>query len=203
HGEWICFLDSDDLWKPRKLEIQKEFHETNTDLQISQTDEIWIRNGKRVNPMKKHKKYGGDVFLRSLPLCLITPSSVMLRREFFQEIGGFDETFPVCEDYDLWIRITVRYPVGLIENKLVVKYGGHADQLSCALYGMDRFRIKALEKMADSPLLDQNKKRELLKELIRKCIIYAKGGFKHNKGEEAQTYYNKAAQYTDQLKGLV
>ena len=45
----------------------------------------------------------------SLELCLVSPSAVMLRRDLFERIGGFDENFPVCEDYDLWLRIAARF----------------------------------------------------------------------------------------------
>ena len=69
-GEWIAFLDSDDEWKPGKLKAQLEFFRKNPapgptgrsarrDYLICQTEEIWVRNGTRVNPMKKHQKFGG------------------------------------------------------------------------------------------------------------------------------------------------
>jgi glycosyltransferase involved in cell wall biosynthesis len=199
-GEWVCFLDSDDVWLPQKLARQAAYHSAHPDILISQTEEIWIRHGVRVNPMKKHRKYEGDIFVRSLPLCLITPSSVMIKRDLFLELGGFDEALPVCEDYDLWLRVTARLAVGLIHEDLIVKYGGHADQLSRAYYGMDRFRIAALEKMLGRGALDLNKKRELLKELTKKCIIYAKGCSKHSKHDEALLYNNKACDFNHALR---
>ncbi|MFC1809843.1 glycosyltransferase family 2 protein, partial [Candidatus Omnitrophota bacterium] len=200
--EWVCFLDVDDQWLPQKLEKQVEYHEKNPNILISQTEEIWIRKGARVNPMKKHKKFGGDIFIASLPLCLITPSSVMLNKKLFNEVGYFDETFPVCEDYDLWIRIAAQYAVGLIEEKLIVKYGGHDDQLSHKMPGMDCYRIMALEKMTASNCLDAYKRRELLKELERKCIIYAKGCSKHNKHDESELFFKKAMLYKKEMYNI-
>lgn len=61
-GKWIAFLDSDDEWKPGKLQTQLSFFQDNPDMRICQTEEIWIRNGVRVNPMTKHKKHGGFIF---------------------------------------------------------------------------------------------------------------------------------------------
>src|SRR3972149_3098404 len=104
-GEWLAFLDSDDLWRPRKLAAQLAYHRREPSLQVSQTEEIWIRNGARVNPCRHHAKPSGDIFLPSLDRCLVSPSAVMLQRDLFLAMGGFDESLPVCEDYDLWLRL--------------------------------------------------------------------------------------------------
>ena len=117
-GRLIAFLDSDDLWQPDKLKIQVRFMENSPEVQICQTDEVWIRHGVRVNPRIKHRKPSGDIFERSLDLCLVSPSAVMMTRELFDRSGGFDESLPVCEDYDLWLRIARDYPVPLIEQPL-------------------------------------------------------------------------------------
>lgn len=141
-GQRICFLDSDDWWKPDKLRLQVEWMDAHPGIPLCHTDEIWIRNGVRVNAMNKHKKRGGNIFLHCLPLCVISPSSVMIDSSVFNEIGLFDERLPACEDYDLWLRLTVRYPVGFLAEPLVVKTGGHEDQLSRRYWGMDRFRVR-------------------------------------------------------------
>src|SRR3990167_6847794 len=145
-GHWITFLDSDDEWLPSKLNAQADFFKAHPDMRICQTEEIWIRNGVRVNPMKNHRNAGGNIFENGLPLCVISPSAVMLQKTLFEETGGFDEALPACEDYDLWLRIAAEYPVGLIPKPHVVKYGGHADQRSREFPAMDRFRIYALKK---------------------------------------------------------
>jgi len=138
-GDWLTFLDSDDEWLPEKLEMQVKYHKENPQIKISQTNEIWIRNEKRVNPMKKHQKYRGWIFKKCLPLCIVSPSAVMIHRSVFDEVGLFDETLPVCEDYDLWLRIARRYEIGLLPENFVIKYGGHDDQLSQKYWGMDRY----------------------------------------------------------------
>jgi glycosyltransferase involved in cell wall biosynthesis len=106
-GKYLAFLDSDDLWEPQKLEIQVKCMEENPQFPLCYTDEVWIRGGTRVNPKKKHAKYSGWIFEKCLPLCIISPSSALMKRSLFDEIGGFDETLPVCEDYDLWLRVTI------------------------------------------------------------------------------------------------
>ena len=142
-GTWVALLDSDDEWLPVKLEKQLLALQENSSNKICHTDEIWIRNGVHVNPMKKHRKYGGNIYKYCLPLCVISPSSIIIHKEIFKDIGLFDENIPVCEDYDLWLRICSRYPVLYLQDKLIKKYGGHDDQLSRQYWGMDRFRIRA------------------------------------------------------------
>ncbi|MRI58382.1 MAG: glycosyl transferase [Epsilonproteobacteria bacterium] len=175
HGKIVAFLDSDDLWKPKKLEAHHHFFQENPDFKIHQTDEIWIRKGKFLNKKKIHQKKEGFIFYDSLHLCLISPSAVAIKKELFDEVGLFDESFEVCEDYELWLRITKRYPVGFTPEPLVVKYGGHGDQLSQKYYGMDRWRVKAMLPFCDDP--------KVLEVAIKKCEILLKGAKKHNNQE--------------------
>ncbi len=196
-GEWLAFLDSDDYWLPRKLEHQMEFHRKNSHYRISQTEETWIRNGTRVNPMKKHSKPSGWIFEPSLSLCLISPSSVLISREIFKQIGRFDESFPVCEDYEWWLRATPFFPIGLIRKALIVKRGGHADQLSKRYWGMDRFRIKAMEKTLRDLPLSREQRDACLKELEKKCRIYAQGCSKRNRRDEAKLFLDLLQKYKE------
>jgi len=184
----IAFLDSDDYWLPEKLDAQVKFFRDNPEAVACQTKEIWIRNGHRVNPRKKHFKPSGYIFEPSLKLCLISPSAVMLRRSLLDKVGLFDEELPVCEDYDLWLRITCRYPIHLINQNLTVKEGGGPDQLSSSRSGMDRFRIKAMLKILKSDRLSRDQVRAVLRELEVKCRIYGQGCLKRGKREEGDYY---------------
>ena len=187
-GRYICFLDSDDLWVENKLEVQIRWMEAQADCRVCYTDEIWIRKGVRVNPMNKHRKHSGDIFPHSLALCIVSPSSVLMRSTLFDEVGVFDEDLPVCEDYDLWLRISLKYPVHYIEEKLILKRGGHEDQLSAKYWGMDRFRVVALEKLLREPSLNGEKRRLVVKTLVQKCGILIQGFAKRGKDKEAAHY---------------
>lgn len=189
-GDWIAFLDSDDSWSPEKLERQKHFHDSHPALLISQCDEIWIRNGIRVNPMSKHKKKGGWIFEACIPLCIVSPSAVIIHKRIFKHIGLFDVNLLACEDYDLWLRIAPHYEIGLLDEKLVTRYGGHEDQLSRKFWGMDRFRITAMEKHMDSDI-DPAWKKTLLEELQFKCGVVAAGAKKRNNMDTADLYLEK------------
>jgi len=184
-GHYIAFLDSDDLWLNSKLERQTRFMDEHPEFHICQTDEIWIRNGVRVNPRAVHQKPSGDIFSRSLELCLVSPSAVMMTKALFDRTGGFDEAFPVCEDYDLWLRISAQHQVPLIPDRLTIKRGGHADQLSRSIWGMDRYRILALQKILRSNL-SRSQEAAVLKMLWHKVAIVAAGARKRGREQEAQ-----------------
>ena len=184
--EWIALLDSDDEWLPNKL-AQQAAALRESGLSICHTDEIWIRNGVRVNPHKHHQKYGGDIFFQALPLCVMSPSSIAIHREVFADVGMFDECLPACEDYELWLRITCRYEVVYLAEKLIRKYGGHADQLSQAHYAMDRFRVYALDKLLrEEPRLAPDRAAAARAMLLRKARIVERGAAKRDNAELQQ-----------------
>ncbi len=177
-GEWLAFLDSDDEWLPGKLGKQVEALRLSG-LRICHTNEIWVRNGARVNPHKHHQKFGGDIFLQALPRCCMSPSSIIIHSGVFERIGLFDEALPACEDYELFLRIAYHYKVAYLDEKLLVKYGGHADQLSRAHHAMDRFRVYALDKfLKGTSDLEKEKGDKACAMLIKKAQIVANGARK-------------------------
>jgi glycosyltransferase involved in cell wall biosynthesis len=187
-GEWIALLDSDDEWLPEKLERQMACLEQEPDYRLCHTDEIWVRRGRRVNPRRKHAKQGGWIFRDCLPLCAISPSSVLIHRSVFDEVGRFDETLPACEDYDLWLRVCSRWPVLFVPERLVVKHGGHEDQLSRRVWGLDRYRIQALEGILGSATLGTEDRQAAIDMLVDKIDIYAAGARKRGRVDEADEY---------------
>ena len=187
-GDWLAFLDSDDEWLPDKLVQQAAALAANPEIKVCHTEELWIRNGVRVNPAKKYAKTGGWIFNQCLPLCAMSPSTVMIHRSVFADIGLFDTRLPVCEDYDLWLRITANYPVLLIEEPQIQKYGGHEDQLSQKFWGMDRFRIEALQKIIASGQLSNENQQAAVTMLLKKAEIYLNGVTKRGKTDEVNYY---------------
>ncbi|MFO7494713.1 MAG: glycosyltransferase [Desulfobacterales bacterium] len=181
----VALLDSDDYWLPDKLAVQTTFFDQNPEAVICQTEELWIRNGVRVNPGKRHRKRGGMIFEPSLGLCLVSPSAVMLRRSLFESVGFFDEQLPACEDYDLWLRISCRHPVHLIDRPLIVKRGGHPDQLSRSP-GLDRHRVRAICRLLAQNVLTADQRRAAWEALAAKCAVYAAGCRKRGRPDEAQ-----------------
>jgi glycosyltransferase involved in cell wall biosynthesis len=199
-GQWLAFLDSDDLWLPAKLDRQMAFLEANPRLRLCQTEESWVRHGLKVNKPVAYRKEGGQIYLQSLKRCCISPSAVVLDRKLLEEHGGFDEALPAAEDYDLWLRLTWRHEVGLLPEPLVIKRGGHADQLS-RLWGLDRYRIRALEKVLQEAELPARCAAAARRVLAAKCAIYAQGCEKRGRMAEALAYRNLGRWASGQVAG--
>lgn len=179
-GEYIAFLDSDDLWDKKKLQKQVKFLQGNPEYKICYTNEKWVRDGENLNQMKKHQKHHGWIFEECLPLCIVSASSIIMERQIFYDLGGFDEALPVCEDYDLWLRMSLSYPIAFLDEKLIIKRGGHSDQLSRKYWGMDRFRVRTLEKLLGMRI-GPEQERLVMDELKKKCEVLIAGSWKRRK----------------------
>lgn len=177
-GEYVALLDSDDEWLHNKLEVHLNYHNENPKFKFSQTLEDWYRNDKKVNKMKKHFQPLGDAFAKSLNLCCISSSSVILEKKLYDEIGHYDTKLSVCEDYDFWIRLTNKYEIGLVSEILVNKFGGHEDQLSKAKVAMDRFRLYSLLKLFITNNLEDKNRTLLIEEIKNKSNILSIGAKK-------------------------
>lgn len=190
-GKFIAFLDSDDEWLPKKLEMQLSFFRQNRQFNIIHCDEIWIRNGVRVNPRAKFRKAGGDIFERSVNFSLIAPSAVMAKRKVFDKYGMFDENLPVCEDYDLWLRIMIGgEDFGFISTPLVTRYAGHEGQLSMRYEAMDKFRAKSLYNLLQTQNIPENKREIMRKTLHKKAQILLGGAQKRDHYDDVLIFQN-------------
>jgi glycosyltransferase involved in cell wall biosynthesis len=187
---WLAFLDSDDEWLPQKLLVQIDFISKNPEYRFIHSNEIWIRNGLRVNPKTKFDKSGHEIFKRSLQTCLISPSTVMMKRDLCQDYGLFNEEFAICEDYDLWLKILAHEEVGHINEYLIKKHGGHNDQLSTRYPAMDHWRIKSMATLLKNNNLSQEKRELILTEINKKAPILLKGFLKYGNYQEHEELTN-------------
>ena len=186
-SEWIAFLDSDDVWLPKKLEKQMAAIAEQSNYRVCHTEETWIYQGKEKPVASLYRKQNGWIFEQCLVVCAISPSTVLIHQSVFEEVGLFDESLPACEDYDLWLRICSKMPALLVDEPLIEKHGGNDDQLS-AQWGLDRWRIEALEKLLKTDELSESQRTLATEQLRAKCKIYARGLEKHGKVEEAARY---------------
>ena len=198
-GDWIAFLDSDDEWLPTKLAKQIETLKVNPEFLFCHTNEIWIRNGARVNQQKKHQKYGGHIFEKCLDICRVSPSSSLFHKSVLDDVGLFDESLKVCEDYDLWLRISANYPVLFLDEPLINKYGGHEDQLSITPEGIEQYRIQSLEKILSKLTLTNSQFASAKFMLLKKLRIFANGLQKREKIDEFNTTQKKIQYWIDMV----
>ena len=193
-SNWIAFLDSDDEWVNNKLKEQVTQLELEPEINFCHSNELWIRNGNKIKQKNSHQKFGGLIFDKCLDKCRISPSTVICKKTLLIKLEGFDEDFFICEDYDLWLRVTSQNPVLYIDKPLIIKYGGHHDQLSINSEGTEKYHIKSLEKLIkqDFPHEQQTLMKNML---IKKLKIYANGAKKRGKVNT----YNKFIKRIDEL----
>ncbi len=191
-GNWVAFLDSDDEWHSQKLETQINcYNKSKIKYKLIHTNEIWYMNGVKKNQKFKHIKSGGYIFDNCLKLCVISPSSTMILKSVFDNLGMFDEELPVCEDYDLWLRITAQEKVLYVDKPLIIKHGGHDDQLSKKYLIMDRFRINSLEKLISNKGLSDQQRKKTIVMLIKKIKIVLNGALKRKNTQLINLYSSK------------
>ena len=115
----------------------------------------------------------------------------MIKKELFDRYGLFDNKFKVCEDYELWLRITSKIKIGYLDKPLIKKYGGHEGQLSNKYWGIDRYRIKALEKILINDNLKKQQKLKVLEYLLKKINIILLGAINRNNKRIFHMYIKK------------
>lgn len=190
-NEWLSFLDSDDVWAPDKLQSQVEWHERHPAFEISQCEEAWVRKGRPVQKKSYQEQPQGWIFEDCVKACCISPSCVMMSRRLWQQSGGFDERYRVCEDYELWLRTALYNPVGLVRSHagpLVTRHGGHEDQLSFAVEAMDRFRVLALLELMEKNELMEKQKQVIEQGVLKRAEVLGKGARKRGKAADVETY---------------
>ena len=197
-GDWLALLDSDDAWFEKKVERQLDSYSTmGKDLRLIHTSEIWYKDGKLLNQKKQHKKLGGDIFRECVRLCCVSPSSSLIRRDVFFFFFYFDEKLPACDDYDFWLRLSSHEEVLFVDEPLTIKYGGHKDQLSKKYWGMDRFRVIALEKIINQGKLTEDQFNIAFQFLLVRLKIIHEGAKKRKNIKIEKMYWNKIQNWKD------
>lgn len=194
-GKYLAFLDCDDLWKPEKLARQLPLFDEEPGVRLTHTRELWLRRDKEVSQKGQKHRRRGDIFGDALEKCIIGPSTVMLERSLYEEVGGFREDLEIAEDYELWLRITSGNEVGYLDEPLTVKRAGEWHQLSEKYGYIEIFRIQALRRLVDQGFFPPERLDAAREALSRKCDIYSKGCRKRGRIEEADAYQALAEFY--------
>ncbi len=190
HAPFVAFLDSDDLWVSSKLKKQIAQFTGDPSLQWVHANEEWQRHGKTVLQRSEHRKQGGVFLERAFARCLIANSAVMFRRSFYEKHSGFNAHFPVCSDFELWLRMLADTPVGFMDEALVIKRAGDWQQVS-STPETDRYRVLALHRFyrqhKNIPRFEKLAST-LFDEAIYKCQILLKGAVKYGRPDRARKY---------------
>lgn len=128
-GEFFAFLDADDLWLPTKLRTQMELFDLHPDLGLVYSDAVGFDQdtGKELWCFSQRARFQWGDVLRPLVLCDFIPTlTVVIRREVWEQVGGFNETDKLrcLEDWEMWLRIASRYRMGFVKAPLA-KYRIH------------------------------------------------------------------------------
>jgi len=195
-GDWLCFLDADDCWHEDKLKKQVGLHRDSPNCRASQCEEKWIRSGSLVEKRREQSTPSGDIFKDCLTRCCVSASAIMIERSLFSSLGGFDERLRVCEDYDLWLRLSKDHEVLLLEEELTIKYREKSGHLSQSVPALDRFRLFALLKLLTEGTFGSERLELVLQEVKRKAGILEKGSIK--RGDKEAHLYTEAFRLADQ-----
>ena len=149
-GDYIAFLDSDDDWRKDKLEKQVAYLEARPDFGMVLTDVMQMDRSRREYDVIQRRDAipeDGDVLRHVLRQPSLAPSSALLRRRVYEELGGFDSSLPTAEDIDFHLRVALRFKIGVIDEPLTRAMRGH-DGLSALvrtysdyLYVMERYLL--------------------------------------------------------------
>ncbi|AEJ60375.1 glycosyl transferase family 2 [Spirochaeta thermophila DSM 6578] len=196
-GDLVAFLDSDDLWEPEKLSRQMAVWEgrAGEGIPLVHAREVWMRKGRIVSQAGQVHRREGDVFPWAVRKCIIGPSTVLMERRVFEDLGGFREDLEIAEDYEFWLRLTDRYPVAYLDEPVVVKRAGDWEQLSEKYGHIEVFRIMALKPLVDEDVFLPEHRGVAREELLRKCEVHARGARKRGRMEEAERFLSCVEAY--------
>lgn len=125
-GEWIAFLDADDLWRADKLKLQFDRLNVEPEAKMVFSDMSHQVAGKVVfNSYLHEKKYSflseGQIYSNLLHENFVFTPTVVVQKSILDELGGFDEKLQIAEDYDLWLRIANKNEILFVDEPLVVR----------------------------------------------------------------------------------
>jgi glycosyltransferase involved in cell wall biosynthesis len=147
-GKYLAFLDSDDAWLPDKMARQIAVMEATPDAVLCHTAMVVVdAAGEVVDIFPLDPRYQGHCFLALLVANRLSTSSVVMRRDVFDRLGGFDEAFPARGDWEFWTRAARCGPITAVSEPLV-RYRVHPGRMSLDTDRMRSFHFAIIEKNA-------------------------------------------------------
>ncbi len=193
-AEFIAFLDHDDLWVPDKLKMQMECFNENPQAGLVYAKYTSFRDGKELRT-KPEKGYSGWIFKELLAKSFIQTSTVIVKREYLNAIGPYDESFSLGDEYDMFLRISKKFQCGFI-NKGLTRYRIHDTNASKNGFLFDQDFLGVYKKIYNNFTdLDEIEKKILRKRIARYSIKVAEGLYRQGKLEESKEYQREANNY--------
>jgi glycosyltransferase involved in cell wall biosynthesis len=193
-GDFIAFLDADDLWVPDKLKIQMEYFNNNPQVGLVYSKYTSVRNGKILRT-RPQNGYSGWIFTKLLYKSIIQTSTVMVKRECLDAVGPYDESFSLGDEYDMFLRIAKKFQCGFVDKGLI-RYRIHDNNTSKNVFLFDKENLGVYKKIYNNFTdLDGKQKRILRKRIARYSMKVAEGLNSQGKLEESKKYQNEAISY--------
>ncbi len=196
-GEYIAFLDADDLWVNDKLELQLQALENNPDAAVAYSWTDYLDESGKLFQTGTHQTFNGDVY----PQLLITNflengSNPLIRRDALANIGGFDETLLGGQDLDLYIRLAARYQFVAVP-KVQVLYRLSGNSMSAQVVRQEQQCLAVIEKaFSQAPASLQHLKKQSLAKLYKYLLCRAVQGYpSQEKGRTALQFLFNYIQY--------
>lgn len=186
-ADTVAFLDSDDLWHPTKLERFKRELDADPDLRILYGPMEPIDEEGRAVPGRTKPCHGGRITEKLFRSSFVHVPTVVCDKSVLLDRGGFDETLPVCEDYDLWLRVSVDFEFGLVEEPLAQRRL-HANRLSKACMSRN-LAVKAyvLRRFYESHAANGHLgERVAIQRLARACFVAGRAAFREGRFRQAE-----------------
>jgi glycosyltransferase involved in cell wall biosynthesis len=154
-GEYIAFLDSDDLWVPTKLATQLKLIKGSNSVGLVYSDASTFFEGDLepkcgITLFDVRKPHRGNITIQLILENFIPCSTVLIRKLCFQKIGDFDESLPLCEDHDLWLRTSKVFCVDyqpIVLAKIRSHSGSLSTNLECLLITQIMLRKRTIVQM--------------------------------------------------------
>lgn len=144
-GEYISFIDADDLWTPDKLEVQLKALQENPQAVVAYSWTDIIDESSQIIRAGSYITFNGDVYANLLLMNFISNgSNVLIRTEALKEVGKFDESLKSGEDWDMWLRLATRYQFVAVDKPQIL-YRMSGNSMSANLWRMEEESMQVIE----------------------------------------------------------
>lgn len=197
-SRYIAFIEADDTWDPRHLEIHLRFHLEHPSAMVSYVGEMPAASTRARAARALPSGWIFEHVLAGSPICI---SSVFLNRSAIDACGAFDENLEACEDYDLWLRLATRSPIYHLGGAFVLRRSPRRDGTARA-WSAEKFRAYALEKAFQGGHLNGHQRLSVAEEIVRKCERLVEGYRRTKSDERASFYERKRKRYSLEVRKL-